>query len=237
MAMSDLYNLSSPHTPPTWQGNTYSLPRTRRLYYYGAAVVFALLAAVLIGASILILFYIFASASPSDMPLLPDVHPVARIGLGIVSFVVGVLLLNYTVELCLTPARTMLLIAPEGFIYTSNGGYMWSSWDNAVWIERLFIRNSWQEGILLRIPAHMAGRTLGFSIFSIGVLPWKRFIPLTPFGNLWRRPIADPEATENFVQFARRLLPANSIPSVTSTEGELYHDIRRYAEHLFASEQ
>ena len=113
---------------------------------------------------------------------------------------------------------------------------MWSSWDNAARIERLFIQYSWQEGIILRAPAHVTGRTLGFTIFSIGVLPWDRFIPLTPFGTLWRMPLANRKGVKDFVQVVRRLLPANSIPSVTFMEGALYHDIHRYAEHLFANE-
>jgi len=179
----------------------------------------------------------FVGVHLPDMPLLSDVHPVARIGMGIISFLAGFLLLKYTVELYHTIAHTKLLIAPEGFIYSCNDGYMWSAWDNAVRIDRLFIRNSWQEGIMLREPAHMAGRTLGFSVFSIAVLPRDRFVPLTPFGDLWRRPIADPAAMEDLVQVARRFLPADSIPSVTSAEDALYHDIRRYAEHLFASEE
>jgi hypothetical protein len=232
MAMSDVYNLSSPHAPPTWQGNTYSLPITRRLYYYGVTIVAALFAAILIGAGILIVFQTFPS-----VPLLLDVHPVVRIVMGLISFLVGFLLLTFTVELYRTIARTRILIAPEGFIYSSNGGYMWSAWDNAVRIERLFLRNSWQEGIMLREPAHMAGRTLGFSIFSTAVLPRDRFIPLTPFGDLWRRQIADPTAMEDLARVARRFLPADSIPSATSMKGLLYHDIRHYAEHLFAREE
>ena len=234
--MSDLFDLSSSRVPPGWQGNVYSLPRTRRLYYYGVAVVFALLAATLIGTSILILFSTFAAAPPANVRLLSDVHPIVRVGLSLASFLIGFLLFKYTVELCLTATRTRLLIAPQGFIYTTNGGCMWSSWNNAVRIERLFIHSGWQEGIRLRVPANVAGRTIGFSIFSIWVMPWDRFIPLTPFGTLWRMPMADQKAVEEFVQLARRLLPADSIPSATSMAGTLYHDIHHYAEHLFANE-
>lgn len=234
--MSNLQNSSSP-TPPTWQGNTYFLPRTRRLYYYAIAGFFALLVVTLIGAAILLVFQAVAPAPSPDFSLLSDVHPVAQIGLSLVSFFIGCLLLKFTLELYLTVARTTLLVAPDGFIYTSNGGCMWSSWNNAVQIERLFIHYGWQEGIKLRLPANFAGRTRGFSIFSTGVLPWDRFIPLTPFGHLWRMPIADQKAFVEFAHVARRLLPADSIPSVTSTAGALYDDIHRYAAHLFASEQ
>jgi hypothetical protein len=231
--MNDLYKLSQSQALPNWQGNTYSLPGTRRLYYYGVTIVSALFTAILIGAGILIMFQTFAGVPLPDMPLLPDVHPIARIGMGIISFLVGFLLLKYTVELYRTIAHTKLLIAPEGFIYSCNGGYMWSTWDNAVRIDRLFIRNTWQEGIMLREPAHMAGRTPGFSVLSTAVLPRGRFVPLTPFGDLWRKRIADPAAMEALVQVARRF----SIPSITWAEGALHHDIRRYAEHLFASEE
>jgi hypothetical protein len=183
------------------------------------------------------MFQTFVGDPPPETPLLPDVHPVVRIGISLISLLVGFLLLKFTLELYLTIDRMRLLIAPQGFIYTSNGGTMWSSWENAMRIERLFIRNNWQEGILLREPAHLAGRALGFTIFSIGVLPWDRFIPLTPFGDLWQRRIADPAAIKDLVRVARRFLPADSITNVTSMKGVLYHDIRHYAEHLFASEE
>jgi hypothetical protein len=236
MAMNDPYNLPSSHALPNWRGNTFSLPRTRRLYYYSVVIISALFTAILIAAGILIVFQIFAGAHPPAQPLPPDVHPVARIGMSLVSFCIGVLLIRYTLELYFTIAHTKLLVASEGFIYTSNGGAMWSTWDNAVRIERLFIYNGWREGIMLREPAHRSGRTRGFSIFSTAVLPWDRFVPLTPFGDLWRRRVADPAAREELARMARKVLPADSIPNVTSTEGPLYHDIRRYAEHLFASE-
>lgn len=226
-------NLSS---SPDWQGNIYSLPRIRRLYYYGAAAFFALLATTFIGTGILMLFNTFVAAPPVAIPLLSNVHPIARVGLGLISLLIGYLLLKYTIELYLTSARTRLLIAPQGFIYTSNGGYMWSTWNNAVHIERLFIRNGWYEGIMLREPANMAGRTIGFSIFSTGLLPLDRFIPLTPFGVLWRTPIAHPKAVKEFISLARRLLPAHSVPSIASREGALFQDIRRHAEHLFTNE-
>ena len=234
--MSNLFDLSSSRVLPNWQGNVYSLPRTRRLYYSAVAIILALLAATLIGTSILILLSILAVVAPANIPLLASAHPIARVGLSLVTFLIGVLLFKYTVELYLTAARTTLLIAPEGFIYTTNGGYMWSSWNNTVRIERLFIYSGWQEGILLRIPANVDGRTIGFSIFSIWVLPWDRFIPLTPFGTLWRMPMADRKAVEEFVHEAQSLLPTHSISSVISTEGALYHDIHRYAEHLFPTE-
>ena len=234
--MSNQSNLSSTHAPPNWQGNSYFIPKTQRLYYYGVAVFFFLLASALMGISILLLFSTFTAAPPASIPWLSGVHPIIQFGLCLVVFVIGFLVLKYVVELYFTVTRTMLLIAPEGFLYTSNGGWMWSSWDNTMRIERLFIHNSWQEGIMLRVPANIAGRTIGFSIFSISVLPWDRFIPLTPFGALWRMPITDRNAREEFASLARWVLPAHSIPNVSTMEGALYHDIHRYAEHLFVSE-
>ena len=234
--MSNPSNLSSPHAAPNWQGSTFSLPRPRRLYYYGAAIFLALIAATLIGASILLLFQAFVGLPPTYPPLLSDVHPIARIILSVVSAFIGVLLLKYAGEVFLATSRTMLHIAPEGFIFSCNGGAMWSTWDNAARLERFFLQSGWQEGIMLREPANVTGRTAGFFIFSTWGMPWNRFIPLTLFGTLWRIPLANQDAMQDFARLARKLLPAHTLPSVAMTEGALYHEIRRCAEHLFISQ-
>jgi hypothetical protein len=179
----------------------------------------------------------FAALPLASGPFLPELHPVARFGLSLALLLIGGLLLRYTFEVGLTTARTTLHIAPEGFIYTANGGYLWSPWDNAVRIERLFIGNRWHEGITLRAPANVAGRTAGFTVFSTGLLPWNQFVPLTPFGDLWRAaPVAELKDSEQVAQLARWLLPAQRLPGATQSEGALYHDIRRRAPHLFAGE-
>jgi len=195
------------------------------------AVVFGLLAAILLGTSILI----FMNGS-----LWSEAHPILRIGVSLVALFLGVTLFRYAIEVYLTTDRTTIHIAAEGFIYNSNGGSLWSSWDNAARIERLFINNRWLEGITLRAPATVAGRTLGFTVFSTKAaswLSWDRFIPLSPFGDLWRtRSVPDLKDIEPLAQLARMLLPAHSIPSTPLREGALYQDIRRNAPHLFTNE-
>jgi hypothetical protein len=201
------------------------------------AILSGFFVAILLGAVVLMWLPAFISLPSGFTPFLSDLHPLARLTLSLMLFGVGILLAMYTIELCLTIARTRLLIAPEGFIYTSNGGHLWSSWDNAVRIEHAFIYNRWHEWIELHTPANIVGRSQGFTVFSTGIFPWQRFIPLTIFGDLWRTwHAASRNEIQQLMKLAQKLLPAHAIRNRTASEGPLCRDIRRWAPHIFARE-